>query len=150
RSLIARTILVIAFFFLIWRPSFFAGELFPSSLVIQATGVVLCAAGITFAIWARYILGTNWSRNPEIKVGHELVTAGPYRFVRHPIYTGIILAILGSSLVDGRLRDLVLLAMVTLAFFMRSRIEERLMMRQFPEAYSEYKKNVKSLIPFVF
>ncbi|HUC02258.1 MAG TPA: isoprenylcysteine carboxylmethyltransferase family protein [Candidatus Paceibacterota bacterium] len=116
---------------------------------VELAGAILCAAGIAFAIWARRHLGTNWSGTPSIKEGHELVTTGPYRFVRHPIYTGMILALFGSALVNGAVWFIVF-AVFAGMFLWRIPVEEGYMMRLFPDQYPEYKKRTKALIPFVW
>ena len=85
----------------------------------------------------------------SLKEGHELVTTGPYRLVRHPIYTGILTAVLGSTLVAGGFW--LVLFLVAASFFVYSaKTEERLMMQQFPETYPDYKKRTHALIPFVW
>jgi protein-S-isoprenylcysteine O-methyltransferase Ste14 len=115
---------------------------------LHITGVVVFAIGILFAIWARVYLGRNWGVPMSLRQGHELVTSGPYRFVRHPIYTGILLAAIGSALA-GELWWLVLLP-IFLAYFLYSAFtEEKMMAEQFPSEYPEYKKRTKMLIPFV-
>lgn len=111
--------------------------------------VVLCAAGIGFAIWARVHLGRNWSSYPTRKEDHALVTSGPYKYVRHPIYTGVLFAILGTVVLNG-VPWLVLMAVVFAVFFLRIRKEEKIMTELFPNRYPEYKKRTKALIPFVF
>jgi protein-S-isoprenylcysteine O-methyltransferase Ste14 len=116
---------------------------------VQLVGTVLVAAGIAFAVWARVHLGKNWSGTPSMKEGHELITSGPYRFVRHPIYTGIILAVLGSALVSGVIW-LAIFIIMTANFLYRIPIEERYMMQLFPGQYPEYKKRTKALVPWVW
>jgi protein-S-isoprenylcysteine O-methyltransferase Ste14 len=116
---------------------------------VQLIGVVLCAAGVAFAIWARRCLGKNWSGTPAMKEGHELVTSGPYRFVRHPIYTGMLTAILGSALVGGVIWFAVFIIFCA-NFFYRVPIEERYMSQLFPNQYPEYKKRTKAVVPFVW
>ena len=116
---------------------------------IQTLGVVLCAIGIGVAIWARVYLGRNWSGTPSMKEGHELVTGGPYAFVRHPIYTGMLLALFGSALAAGVLWFIVFLFFCG-NFLYRIPIEERYMMQLFPDQYSLYKKRTKALIPFIW
>jgi protein-S-isoprenylcysteine O-methyltransferase Ste14 len=116
---------------------------------VQVLGVALCGVGIAFAIWARMHLGRNWSGTPSIKEEHELVTSGPYRFVRHPIYTGMILALFGSALVTGALWFIVFL-FLTANFLYRIPVEERYMMQLFPNQYPEYRKRTKALIPFIW
>ncbi len=116
---------------------------------IETLGVVLCVVGIGIAIWARAYLGRNWSGTPSIKEGHELVTGGPYAFVRHPIYTGMILALFGSALVAGIIWFVVFL-FFTANFLYRIPVEERYMMQLFPDQYPAYKKRTKALIPFIW
>ncbi len=130
-------------------PGAFRSRVIAHSDASEWTGIAVCAAGVAFAIWARRTLGTNWSGNPTIKVGHELIQGGPYRFVRHPIYTGILLAVAGTVIGNGRVKDLLVLAFVLVIVFVKIRIEEGLMTRQFPQAYPEYRKRTKAIIPFV-
>jgi protein-S-isoprenylcysteine O-methyltransferase Ste14 len=112
-------------------------------------GIAVCAAGLAFAIWARRTLGRNWSGAATIKEGHELITRGPYRFVRHPIYTGLLTGVAGTLIGSGKVRELVILAAAALAIWAKLSVEERLMLRQFPEAYPEYRRRTKAIIPFV-
>ncbi len=125
-------------------------QIVPRNDAVQIAGVGCCAAGVALAIWARRILGTNWSANPAIKEGHELITSGPYRFVRHPIYTGILLALLGSLvLAGGRLGYLAFYALIVIGLHFKSKIEEGFMMKTFPQAYPEYRRRTKAIIPFM-
>lgn len=130
-------------------PEFFLRRVIPYSASAEWAGVALCAAGVAFAIWARRALGRNWSGNPTIKEGHELIVAGPYRLVRHPIYTGILVAVFGTLLGSAKVRDLFILAFAVSVVCLKVRIEEKLMLRQFPAAYPDYKKHTKAIIPFV-
>jgi protein-S-isoprenylcysteine O-methyltransferase Ste14 len=115
---------------------------------IMAAGAVLCVVGVALAIWARTILGRNWSGRPATKVGHELVTAGPYRVVRHPIYSGMLTAMLGTFLVAGAPGLLVFIAFSAVVAY-RIRVEERLMAQLFGDRYLEYRKHTKALVPFI-
>lgn len=116
---------------------------------IQAAGVFLCAAGLAFAIWARIHLGRNWSGTPSIKEGHELVMSGPYRFVRHPIYTGMLFALLGSALAGGVIW-LAVFVVFCANFLYRIPVEEKYMMQLFPVQYPAYRERTRKLIPFVW
>jgi protein-S-isoprenylcysteine O-methyltransferase Ste14 len=116
--------------------------------VLQVAGLILTAAGIAFAVWARAHLGRNWSSVPTLKEGHELVTTGPYRYVRNPIYTGVLFGMLGSALAGG-LAYVLLFVLFLLLFVYRVYAEDQLMMRQFPDAYPEYRRKTKALVPFV-
>jgi protein-S-isoprenylcysteine O-methyltransferase Ste14 len=119
-----------------------------SNPVLNWIGVILCIIGIAFALWARAYLGRNWGMPMSIKENRELVTAGPYRFVRHPIYTGMIVAILGSALVGG-LPWLVFFVAYMIYFLYSATREEKMLAEEFPDTYPAYKKRTKMVIPFV-
>ena len=120
----------------------------PINPVEGTAGLILCIAGFALAVWARRHLGRNWGMPMSLKEGHELVTTGPYRYVRHPIYTGLLLAILGSALATTA-AWLAILVWVGVYCAYSARTEERLMLQQFPEQYGQYKKRTKAVIPFV-
>jgi len=130
-----------------WRAG--GWETFSSVTAINILGVALCALGVALAIWARAHLGRNWSGHPTIKQDHELVTTGPYAYVRHPIYTGMLMALLGTTLVGGPVA-LIILIVVSGTFIMRIEKEEGFMMQLFPEQYVSYKQHTKKLVPFIW
>jgi len=145
---------LVAFLLLIWilvtQPALLNwGQAFFLNPWTQWIGVIFCGIGIVFTIWARMHLGKNWSGIPKLKENHELVIMGPYRFVRHPIYTGVILALIGSALAGGIAWVLICLVF-SVMFIGRVSVEEKLMQHQFPNQYPEYKKRTKALIPFIF
>jgi protein-S-isoprenylcysteine O-methyltransferase Ste14 len=107
------------------------------------------AAGAVLLVWARLRLKKNWSQTVSAKEGHELVTTGPYRFVRHPMYAGGIVACIGSAIVAGG-AFVFLLIILTPLFLWRVGAEDRLMARQFPNQYPEYRKCSWDLIPFIY
>ncbi|MFC5860791.1 methyltransferase family protein [Acidicapsa dinghuensis] len=115
----------------------------------RIAGVVLTVLGLGFAIWARVHLGRNWSGQPSMKVGHELITSGPYNIVRHPIYTGLLVALLGAGLVYGPLWMVALLFVIVM-FLWRIHREEGYMMELFPDVYPAYQERTKALIPGVW
>ena len=119
----------------------------PESLGWVAAALTVC--GIAFAIWARIYLGRNWSSRPAVKVDHELVTSGPYRYVRHPIYTGIMLAAFGAALISSPF-GVGLFVIVFLIFFFRIHKEEKLMLGLFPNEYAAYQTQTKRLIPLLW
>lgn len=108
--------------------------------------VLLCLA---FACWARVTLGRNWSATVQVKQDHELVVVGPYRRVRHPIYTGMLLGVLGTILAIGALPGLLVLALVGGGFWIKLRHEEAWMRQQFGAAYVDYMRRTRALIPGV-
>jgi protein-S-isoprenylcysteine O-methyltransferase Ste14 len=118
-------------------------------ILLGVLGVFLCATGITFAIWARVYLGKNWGMPMTFRKKPELVASGPYRFVRHPIYSGFLLAVLGTALVDGPIWFLVLLFM-GIYFIYSAKVEEGMMLKEFPDQYPAYMKRTKAVIPFVW
>jgi protein-S-isoprenylcysteine O-methyltransferase Ste14 len=143
-------VFIIGLFFLFGSyPGYFGRQLYYPTVAARAAGILVCAAGVGFAIWARHTLGTNWSGGPTIKEGHELVESGPYRRIRHPIYTGILLAVLGTGMGSGQVKHVFIFGVAAAILWLKLRIEEPLMLRQFPEAYSAYMKRTKALIPFV-
>jgi protein-S-isoprenylcysteine O-methyltransferase Ste14 len=119
-----------------------------SSMFMGLIGTVLCALGIGLAIWARVYLGRNWGMPMSRKENPELVTSGPYAYVRHPIYTGMLIAMLGSAIGESAFW-LIPLILFGLYFVHSARIEEKLMIEQFPEQYSRYMQRTKMLFPFI-
>jgi protein-S-isoprenylcysteine O-methyltransferase Ste14 len=113
------------------------------------TGVLIAAIGIGFAITARVYLGTNWSGTITIKVDHELVSKGPYALTRHPIYTGILTGLLGSAIAYGRVSGLVGFVLILIVYWRKISKEELFLTEQFGTAYTEYRRRVKALIPFI-
>ena len=112
-------------------------------------GLVLTATGIVFAITARVWIGRNWSGRVTIKEQHELIQNGPYSLVRHPIYSGFLLALLGTAIVQGELRGLIGFALAALGWILKLRTEEAFLAQQFGNEYLDYKQRVKALVPFV-
>ena len=115
----------------------------------DSVAVAICALGLLLAIWSRKMLGADWSQDVELKQGHKLVERGPYRFMRHPIYTGHLLMGLGTAMGSGSLVGLVGLASLCGGFWIKLNQEEHLLLRSFPDQYPEYKARVKALIPYV-
>jgi protein-S-isoprenylcysteine O-methyltransferase Ste14 len=124
-------------------------RLLPESAGIGWAGLGLTVAGCAFAVWARVWLGPNWSATVTRKQDHELVRSGPYAVVRHPIYAGFLLAILGTTLALGEVRGLVALVLAFVGWFTKARTEERFLTEAFGELYLRYRREVKQLIPFV-
>jgi protein-S-isoprenylcysteine O-methyltransferase Ste14 len=112
-------------------------------------GVLLTITGCGFAIWARACLGSNWSATVTVKQDHELIRSGPYALVRHPIYSGLLLATAGTALVVGEVRAAIAFAIVFAALLVKAGREERFMTQQFGGEYLRYSSEVKRLVPFV-
>ncbi|WEK45819.1 MAG: isoprenylcysteine carboxylmethyltransferase family protein [Candidatus Andeanibacterium colombiense] len=121
----------------------------PLGLAFAAAGAAAAMAGLALAIWARVTLGRDWSVNVTLKEGHELVTGGPYALIRHPIYTAVILLVIGLFLLFETLGGVLGVGLVVLGCWIKLRQEEVLMIGQFPESYPAYMARTKRLIPFV-
>jgi len=117
--------------------------------VLQGVGLALWVAGLALAVWARLYLGRNWGMPMTRREDPDLVTTGPYRFIRHPIYTGIILAMIGTALAIS-LFGLIVVAVVAALFAYSASREERFLAEEFPAAFPDYQARTKLLIPFVF
>jgi protein-S-isoprenylcysteine O-methyltransferase Ste14 len=124
-------------------------QIFPRTAFLQIAGAVICVGGLVFTLWARQMLAGNWSSDVTFKQDHELIRRGPYRFVRHPIYTGLLVMFLGTAIFIGQMRGVISLVLITLGFWIKLSQEERLMMQHFPDGYPVYRREVKALIPFV-
>jgi protein-S-isoprenylcysteine O-methyltransferase Ste14 len=118
------------------------------SAALKAVGVVLLAAGLGLAVWARIYLGRNWGTPMTQKVEPELVTSGPYRFVRHPIYSGILLGFAGTALAINGYWALIF-GVCLIYFIYSARVEEGIMTSAFPTTYPSYRARTKMLIPFL-
>ncbi len=121
----------------------------PGTTPIFILVVALSTTGLVVCIWARIVLGRNWSSVVMVRVDHELVQVGPYRFVRHPIYSGIILMFAAIVLLVGRVAGIPAFGLFVYSFVVKMRREERMMLKQFPTAYPEYAQKTKRLVPFV-
>lgn len=125
-------------------------RLLPRSAFVDLAGLALVAAGLAFAVWARLHLGHNWSGTVTLKHDHELIRTGPYALVRNPIYTGLLVAFLGTALSLGEWRGLAALALAAIAFVRKIAIEEDFLSGVFGAAFARYRTEVPALIPFVW
>jgi protein-S-isoprenylcysteine O-methyltransferase Ste14 len=119
----------------------------PDSTAWSALGLALVVTGLAHACWARTALGRNWSGTVQLKRDHELIVSGPYRWTRHPIYTGMLLGIAGTALAVGQWRGLLALALAAASLGFKLRHEEAWMRARFGAAYVAYMQRVKALIP---
>ncbi|RWA76626.1 isoprenylcysteine carboxylmethyltransferase family protein [Mesorhizobium sp.] len=140
---------MIAAFLLPRLPLFGFVNFAPVNPVLSSIGAVLAVAGMALLVWARQTLGRNWSQTVSAKQDHELVTSGPYRLLRHPMYTGGLLACIGSAIVVGG-PFVFLLVLLGAIFIWRVSAEDRLLARQFPGEFPDYARRTNALIPFVW
>jgi protein-S-isoprenylcysteine O-methyltransferase Ste14 len=142
---------LVAAFWLLSRPEAHYGWLgarfVPDTPATEWIGVLLTAAGVGIALWARWHLGANWSGVVTLKEGHELIRTGPYRAIRHPIYTGILLAILGSVVGLGEVRGLVAMAVAWFSFYLKARREESFLEQEFGPGFEAHTKGTGMFLP---
>lgn len=126
---------------------FWAAPVLPRNPALGVLAVLITAAGFAFTLWARAILGGNWSGAVTIKVGHELVRTGPYRLVRHPIYTGVIVALFGSALAWNQWSAFAAVPLFWLSFTIKRLKEERFMRQIFGSQYDDYARTTGAIFP---
>ncbi len=145
------TLPLVVGFYLLSQPQAHYGWLgnrfVPTGPAGEWLGVLLTAAGIGVAFWARRHLGTNWSGTVTLKEGHELIRTGPYRFIRHPIYTGILLALLGTAITFGEVRALLAVAIAWLSFYIKACREESFLTQEFGPGFDEHKRHTGMFLP---
>ncbi len=128
----------------------FSYPIFPGAHIWIITGTVTVMLGLIVAFIARRTLSKNWSSDIDIKQEHELITTGVYGYVRHPIYTGILLMAAGTVIYTDRI-GMVIFFLILLSFFLfKSKEEEEILTKHFGEEYSAYKKRVKKIIPYIY
>jgi protein-S-isoprenylcysteine O-methyltransferase Ste14 len=140
---------IVVFVIVLVRLGTFRGHGVNTDAWRTGVGLFLFGLGLGFAIWARIHVGRNWGRPMTQKEDPELVTSGPYRLVRHPIYSGVLVALVGTAVA----LNWAWLTAVVLAgayFVYSARVEERYLTEQFPDDYPAYKRSTKMLVPFVF
>lgn len=124
------------------------GHAVVSSPWLEGVGLAIFVLGLALAVWARVYIGRNWGMPMSRKVDPELVTSGPYRTIRHPIYSGIIVGMIGTAIAVSWYWFIAVAAIA--AYFLYSAVnEERFMAEQFPAAYPDYKRSTKMLVPFI-
>jgi len=131
-------------------PRFNGPQLIPRIMFVRIIGSVLTITGLAFALWARLYLGSNWDAFISLRLRHKLVQTGPYAIVRHPIYSGFMIALVGSFVNFGHLRSLIAGTMVSLAWIYKAGLEETFMRNHFGMEYDQYCQDVKRLIPKIW
>jgi protein-S-isoprenylcysteine O-methyltransferase Ste14 len=123
------------------------GRIFPQTDAAAITGIVLTWLGISLALWARWHLGQNWSARVTLKEDHRLIRTGPYKYFRHPIYSGLILAAIGGALAIDRWRCAIGVTLIVLGYWIKARKEEAMLSAQFGEAFQEHCQHTGFLLP---
>jgi len=123
--------------------------IFKNSNLRNWAGITITAIGITFSLWARLIIGSNWSGVVMVKKEHELIQSGPYAIARHPTYSGFIFALAGTVMVLGEWRGIIGFVILVVSFLWKIGKEEKMLSNQFPK-YSDYQQKTKKLIPFIY
>jgi protein-S-isoprenylcysteine O-methyltransferase Ste14 len=140
---------IILFRFLNVQNYSFQNRVVTSNEAVLSIGFIIFLSGLALAIWARINLGKNWGVPMTQKQNPELVTAGPYEYIRHPIYTGILIAMVGAAIASS-VFWLTIFAITAIYFIYSAVVEEKIMTKQFPKDYPVYKSKTKMLIPLVF
>jgi len=124
-----------------------AQPLFPDVPALALLAVAVTFLGLLFAAWARLALGANWSGSITIKKGHQLIRRGPYRFIRHPIYTGMLVALLATATVERQVSGLLGFALFLFALYRKARREESFLSEEFGPAYVEHSEHTGMFLP---
>lgn len=138
-------------FLLIFRmgsgASWLSRAVFPDNPTLMLAGLAVTILGLLFAIWARLALGSNWSGTVTIKANHELIRRGPYRFIRHPIYTGMLAALLATAITQRMVTGLLGFAVVAFALYWKAQREESFLSQEFGEAFTEHRRHTGMFLP---
>ena len=131
-------------------PGLWAMRFVPEGLPTSYTGLALTILGLGFALWARFSIGNNWDGMVVLKEHHKLVRTGPYSIVRHPIYSGFMVATLGTAVAQGETGRLLAVPVIVIAWGYKARVEEAFLTERFGQQYAQYRREVKALIPAVW
>ena len=138
-------------FFALYGSTFGFGVLnrrfLPDEWWIAWLGAVLTLVGVLFAIWARYTIGKEWSGEVQIKENHQLIRSGPYAHIRHPIYTGILLALAGTAATLGEYRAILGVTLFLIGFVRKAKKEESFLASEFGPAFDEHRRHTGFFLP---
>ncbi len=144
-------VLNVAYLLLFWAAPGLKGWFLPPQLhFLVPLGTGIEAAFILLAVWARRHLGRNWSAEVRIAEGHQLVRTGPYRLLRHPIYTAVLGMCVGTAIASSQYHALLSVVMVLLAYIRKSRLEEKILRQQFGAEYDDYRRHTWALVPLIY
>jgi protein-S-isoprenylcysteine O-methyltransferase Ste14 len=140
----------LALFLIILPSKSLSRRFLPDAMIVKLFGFALECAGLALAIWARRILGRNWSGEITIKENHQLIRSGPYRTVRHPIYSGLLVMYAGTAIVSGQMHALIGLLVAILAYLRKTRMEEANLVNAFGARYGEYREETWAIVPGIY
>jgi len=151
RSIIIAIIIIILFIILAgYGSDALLFRIIPDSTLAGITGIVLTVAGLGFSSWARLHLGKYWSSMVLVRIGHRIIRTGPYRIVRNPMYTGLLIAFLGAAIAIGELVAFVALGIGIVSVWMKIKAEEEILLEKFGKEYQQYKQDVRAaIIPWI-
>lgn len=132
-----------------FRDTLINTPIFEPTTAVMIVGLALTVSGLMISVWARWHLGAQWTGRVGVREGHQLVRSGPYRFVRHPIYSGLLLAFVGSALIYADWRALIAIGLMAAALAFKLQREERWMREHFAADYQAYHRQVAAIIPGV-
>jgi len=138
-------------FFLIYGRKFamswLVSRIVPDNSAVATIGLLLTASGLIFAVWARIALGANWSGTVTIKSGHSLIRRGPYKWIRHPIYTGLLASVVGTVMLQGEVRSFLGFAIILFALYRKAKREEKFLSEEFGDGFAEHAKQTGMFLP---
>jgi protein-S-isoprenylcysteine O-methyltransferase Ste14 len=138
-------------FFMLYGDTFRFGALnhrfLPGESWIAWVGAVPTAVGVLFAIWARYTIGKEWSGEVQIKENHQLIRSGPYAHIRHPIYTGMLLALIGTAVAVGEYRAILGVVLLLIGFVRKAKKEEIFLASEFGPAFDDHRRHTGFFLP---
>jgi protein-S-isoprenylcysteine O-methyltransferase Ste14 len=146
-TIVAMILAVVLLGFVDWRFGVLNQRFVLDTEIVRWAGLLLTLGGLAFTVWARIHLGQFWSARVGLKENHELIQSGPYARVRHPIYSGLLVAVIGSAIVAGEYRALLAVALVCLGLIMKAKREENLLSEQFGDTFVQYRQRTGALVP---
>lgn len=120
------------------------------STLVNILAIIFSISGLIICIYSRIILGSNWSKDVMIKKDHQLITKGPYKYIRHPIYTGLLMLYLGTMLAIGNVGSVLGFIILAFSFYLKANEEENLMIKNFGERYILYQRETKKFLPYLY
>jgi protein-S-isoprenylcysteine O-methyltransferase Ste14 len=130
--------------------SLIRGSFFPNTNLEGYIGLIFSFSGLVTCCISRFMLGNNWSVSVQRKEDHELVRKGPYKFIRHPIYSGLLMMFLGNAIIVGRWRGLIGVSILFISFWFKLKKEEKWLSESFGKEYIDYMSQTAALIPWIF